>query len=685
MNLPVFIGSSAGILAITLWAFLDRTGAETAITAAVTWVSKNLGWFYTLVVTGVLAFVVAVGLSRIGNVRLGPDHSRPQFGLFSWTAMLFAAGIGIDLMFFSVAEPVTQYMTPPHGQGQTVESARQALAYTLFHYGITGWGLYALMGMALAYFSYRHNLPLSIRSALHPIFGKRIDGAVGNGVDIAAMLGAIFGLATSLGIGVAQLDVGISRMIGIPSGMPIQIGLVVISVVMAIVSALSGVEKGVRRLSQLNIILAIGMMLYVLVAGRTSYLLDGIVQNAGDILSRFPGMTMDSMAYDRPDDWLQSWTIFFWAWWIAWAPFVGLFLARISRGRTIRQFVIGTLTVPFAFILLWISIFGNSALDVVRHGDKAFADQVVNTPEQGFYSLLEQYPGAPLLVAVATFTGLLFYVTSADSGALVMANFTSKLSDPEEDGPKWVRLFWAVATGLLTVAMLMVGGITTLQNATVIMGVPFAVILVFIMMGLLKALRIEAQWADSARAALPALISGTRAVPGDRERTWRQRLARTVRFHDARAAERFQETTTAPALNEVAAELRDQGVDAQVSQEFVEAFGIHAYHLDVPFEGERDFRYQVYPVQCRMPAYGTGRSSQEHYYRMEVFTGHGSLGTDVLGFTRDQLIGSVLDLYERHLEFLHRAQAPGLETLTVATGARTQWIDDYDTNPEEKA
>ncbi len=547
MNKTVFFGSAIGVVGIALWAIFAKDNADAVIGSMVSWVSTNMGWYYFLIVTAVVIFVLIVALSRVGKTKLGPDHSKPQFGMFTWAAMLFAAGIGIDLMFFSVSEPVSQYLAPPQGEGGTPEAARQALVWTLFHYGITGWALYALMGLALGYFSYRHNLPLSIRSALYPIFGKKIEGPIGHAVDIAALLGTIFGIATSLGIGVVQLNYGLKFMFGIPENLAVQIGLIALSVVMATVSVVAGVEKGIRRLSELNVILAVALMIFVLVTGKTNFLLDGIVQNVGDVLSRFPAMTLDTFAYDRPTDWLNAWTLFFWAWWIAWAPFVGLFLARISRGRTIRQFVIGTMTVPFIFILVWISVFGNSSLDLIMNGNMAFGDTAMSNPERGFYSLLAEFPAVPVTAAVATFTGLLFYVTSADSGALVMANFTSHLKDADSDGPEWMRVFWAVATGLLTLAMLTVGGVATLQNATIIMGLPLSLLLVLIMLGLYKALRVENSLNDSYRASLPGIITG-RSQDQRGGRTWRQRVTRAMSYPGRRQTTRFAETVAIPAL-----------------------------------------------------------------------------------------------------------------------------------------
>ncbi|EMY33910.1 choline/carnitine/betaine transporter [Arthrobacter crystallopoietes BAB-32] len=683
VNWTVFIGSAAGVLVIALWAILDRESANAVIGTAVTWVGETFGWWYSLIVVAVLAFVLFVALSRVGKTRLGPDHSRPTFNIFTWTAMLFAAGIGIDLMFFSVSEPVTQYLAPPTGEASTVGAARQALVWTLFHYGILGWGLYALMGLALGYFAYRHNLPLSIRSALYPILGKRIHGPLGHAVDIAALLGAIFGIATSLGIGVAQLNYGLSFQFGIPENTFVQIALIAVAVVMATVSVLTGVEKGIRRLSELNVILAIALMIFILVTGSTRFLFDGIVNNIGDTLARFPSMALDTFAYDRPDEWLNGWTLFFWAWWIAWAPFVGLFLARISRGRTLREFVIGVLVVPFAFILLWISIFGNSALEVVMGGNAEFGESAMSTPERAFYGLLEQYPLAPLSAAIATFTGLLFYVTSADSGSLVMSNFSSHLKDAEADGPKWLRVFWSVATGLLTLGMLLVGGVPTLQSASVIMGLPFSVVLVFIMLGLYKALRLETALADSYQAGLHSVLNSRTNAAGGIRRSWRHRLARALDYPGHRQAQCFVREVAVPALDDVRGDLCSRGVKATLETSTVEAFGIDTADLCVELDGERTFKYQIYPVQRDVPAHARSTAKCEKYYRIEVFSLEGSHGYDLMGYSTDEVIADVLDHYEVHLEFLHQHRDT-LPYTTVAENVppKADWETDYATVDE---
>ena len=676
VNRTVFIGSSVGIVGIIIWALIDQEGADRIIGTAVNWVSRELGWFYVLLAASVLAFVVWAAASKVGHVKLGPDHAKPTYSVFSWTAMLFAAGIGIDLMFFSVAEPVTQFASPPGGGAHSLEAMRMAVVWTLFHYGLIGWGLYALVGMALAFFAYRYNQPLSLRSALRPIFGDRVNGILGDSVDIAALLGAIFGLATSLGIGVAQLNVGLDDILGIAQSTWAQGGLIALAVAIATLSAVSGVDKGVKRLSQINVLVAVGLMLFILIFGSTTFLMNSLIQNTGDFISRFPSMVLDTMAYSRTeavDTWMSNWTLFFWAWWIAWAPFVGLFLARISRGRTIRQFVTGTLTIPFLFILMWISIFGNGALDVVKGGNADFEATAIDKPEEAFYSLLHEFPAAPVLVVIATFTGLLFYVTSADSGALVMSHFSSRITDNESDGPRWVRIFWAAATGLLTLAMLMIGGITTLQQATVIMGLPFAIVVLLIMLGLFRAFQVEAMWVDSRRVALSRALSSR--ASGGTALNWRQRVARAVRYPDHEDVVHFTDTVVAPALREVAAELNRSGMAADVGVTHVDAYDLDAYHLEVDFNGKKAFHYQAFPTRYPTPVFGRSPAMSDSFFRLEIFTAQGSEGFDIFGFTKTQISSNVLDHYERHIEYLHTVG--DVESSHTESEATLDWSADF--------
>jgi len=661
LNPVVFFTSAGLILAFSLMTIFFTDFSGRWITRTLNWVSTTFGWYYLLAATLYIVFVVFIAASRFGAIKLGPEQSKPEFSLMSWAAMLFAAGIGIDLMFFSVAEPVTQYMMPPEGDAQTLEAARQAMVWTLFHYGLTGWSMYALMGIALGYFSYRYNLPLTIRSALYPIFGKRINGPIGHSVDIAAVLGTIFGIATTLGIGVVQLNYGLKVLFQLPENLTVQGSLILLSVIMATISVTSGVNKGIRILSELNVLLALGLILFVLFFGDTEFLLNALVLNVGDYVNRFMGMTLNSFAFDRPVEWMNNWTLFFWAWWVAWSPFVGLFLARISRGRTIRQFVVGTLIIPFVFTLLWLSIFGNSALYQIIHGNAEFAQEVMQFPERGFYSLLAQYPGFTFSASVATITGLLFYVTSADSGSLVLGNFTSRLADINNDAPNWLRIFWSVAIGLLTIGMLMTDGVPALQKTTVIMGLPFSFVIFFVMAGLYKSLRVEDyRKASALNTSAPMPVSSHDVL------NWKQRLSRVMNYPGTQYTQKMLDKVCRPAMQDVARELELRGAKVEFS-EVPPAEDERLNHLEllVRLGEEQNFIYQIWPMRYSVPGFTyRARSGKSHYYRLETFLMEGTQGNDLMDYSKEQVIGDILDQYEKHLNFLHiHREAPG-NTLT---------------------
>ncbi|QYJ02925.1 choline BCCT transporter BetT [Nocardioides panacisoli] len=649
---PVFLSSVVGISLMAIWAIVAPGNAESTIFTVVDKVTTGFGWFYILLATVILGFVLFLGISRYGHVRLGPDHSRPEYSTFAWASMLFAAGIGTDVMFFSVVEPVTQYVAPPSGgaEAESVEAAREATVWTLFHYGITGWAMYALMGLALAYFAYRLNLPLAVRSALHPILGSKINGPIGHAVDTAAVLGTVFGVATSLGIGVVFLNVGLNVLFGIGVGTGAQIALAALAVGMAAVSATTGVDKGIRMLSQLNVILALGLAGWVLLTGKTTFILNAIVMNVGDFVRTFPAKTTETFAFVDNAEWMSLWTLFFWAWWIAWASFVGLFLARISRGRTIRQFVAGTMIIPFTYIVMWISIFGNAAIDRVRGGDTSFAEEAQQYDGAGFYTLLQQYPASGVVITLAFMVGLLFYVTSADSGALVTGNLSSDLRSVHDDAAPWMRIVWASVTGVLTISMLLVGGILALQYATIIFAVPFAIVLILVMWGLARALRVEGRRADSADHHLPALLSARSEHEGGRG-AWRTRLARAVSFVAPEDATRHLTTVIHPALEAVAVELTERSVTASVTTGDAEDGSPW-----VELRSDADTHPFVYRVQldvAPVPTYG-GRvlGDRDRYGRLEVHLGDGGQDYDVMGYTETQVIHDCLDQYEQHLAFL---------------------------------
>lgn len=683
VNWPVFIGTSVIIVAFVLFAAIWPGTAETVIFGSMDWVATNFGWYYVLTATIVVVFVLIVAFSKVGGTKMGPDHSLPKYNLFTWAAMLFAAGIGVDLMFFGISGPASNVLTPPDAPAGSDEAARMAVIWTIFHYGIPGWAMYALMGMAFGLFAYRYHLPLSIRSALAPIFGRRIHGAVGHAAEIGATIGTIFGISVSLGIGVVFLNYGLSSLFGVPNSISVQIALMALAVFITVLSTVSGVDKGIRRLSELNVVLALVLMLWVLFSGQTHQLLNALVQNIGDFFSRFPGMMMNTFAYtDGAADlgypasqWMADWTLFFWAWWIAWAPFVSLFLARISRGRTLRQFVVGVLLIPFAFILLWVSIFGNAALSFFD--DEKFLDLAVNLPESGFFNLLEQYPGATFTVALAVITGLFFYVTSADSGSLVMANMTSKSSTTDSDGAPWLRIVWAVITGALTLVMLFIDGVYTLQAATVMVGLPLSILVYLVMFSLWKVLRTESMNLAARQAALPGLLnSRVLGADGGERGSWRKRLQHRMSYASAEQATTFIETVATPAVEEVAAELKGLGADVSCDRGEHPDSGIPFVDLVVSFPASEDFKYQTYPVAYSTPSFATNLAAvRDTFYRVETFSILGSRGRDIMGYTKEQVIADVLDAYDAHIMYLTMSTDIGTATGTIAVTAPDTWDD----------
>ena len=672
LNPVVFFVSATIIAIVALAAIFAPKIVNDAFSTAVTWTSRWFGSFYILLITAALIFILALAFSRFGRIRLGPDNSTPDFSTFAWTAMLFAAGIGTEILFFAVAEPVDQYMHPPTGDGQTIQAARDAIVLSLFHYGISGWGLYALVGLSMAYFAYRRRDTLTLRSTLRPLLGRHTEGVIGDIVDAAALVGGVFGIAASLGVGVVQLNVALNILFGLPQGFPTQIGLTALAVVMATVSAVSGVDRGVRVLSTINVLLAIGLALWVLITGDAAFLIDALVGSIGDFFTRFPRLTLETYAYNRPDEWLNAWTLFFWAWWIAWAAFVGMFLARISRGRTIRQFVLGSLLLPFCYILMWVAIFGNHALDLVIRGNGEFRDITLNKPEQGLYWMLEHLPGQKILIALALFIGILFYVTSADSGALVMANLSSRIRSARQDAAAWLRIFWAALTGILTIAMLVAGGIPILQQATIVMALPFSGVLILIMYTLWRSLSTEDTYNQAlTRADRNRALGFNGSAAGLEQTPWRERLAHTLNSVSPDEAGNAMERRIVPALEAVATELRKENVSAEVFVEGPEAQDpddertflgraslVVSSHPATDSGEEQSssidsFRYVVRMVVTPVPAYGFAvHEADDLTVRLEVRPHSGGQGYDVVDWNSDQVAHDVLDHYERWLEYV---------------------------------
>lgn len=652
LNKVVFIGSAILSILLIIWTLAFPTYSENLLGSAMTWVSNNFGWYYMLVVAGYSIFALYVGFSSFGDIKLGQDHEQAQFPFLAWAAMLFSAGIGIDLLFFGASEPLMHYLTPHPGiEPASQEAMREAIPQAFLHWGLHGWGIYALIGMALAYFAYRKNMPLALRSALTPIFGeKRINGWLGHSVDTFGVVCTLMGIATSLGIGVLQANAGLSHVFGIESSKTVQAIIIVTVVIAAAISAMTGVEKGVRRLSEFNMLTATLLLIAILMMGNTVHLLNTFTQNIGDYFQTIVAKTFDVYAYQGESgaEWKSWWTVFFWAWWVAWAPFVGMFIARISRGRTLREFVFGVMFIPLGFIFAWFSIFGNSAIDLVANGATELGETAVNDAAMGMFALFEHYPFSNLLSFAGVVIGLIFFVTSADSGALVLANLSSKGLNNETDAPVWLRLFWAAATGMITLGLLFAGGFSSLQSVSVISGLPFSIILVLYMIAMWKSLKEEN---SKRKASIVGTVGTAQVLNGGKN--WKNRLGRIVSFPDQKKVRAFMDKVVLPAMQDVEAEMNERGLATKLSQHN-EATG-EGISLKVGHGDETDFSYSVYLVKADRPNFTFSNASKhtEHYYRAEVYLTDGSQEYDLVGYSREQILMDILNQYERHLQYLH--------------------------------
>ncbi|KQO87007.1 MAG: BCCT family transporter [Methylobacteriaceae bacterium] len=634
VNPPVFFTSAGLTLAFAGLSALFPAQAKSIFDSLQATIVHEFGWFYIAVVAGFLGFAIFLMLSRYGDVKLGPDDSEPDYSYLSWFAMLFSAGMGIGLIFFGVAEPLQHYATPPVGEGKTIEAAQRAMVLTFFHWGVHAWAIYIVVGLALAYFAFRRGLPLTVRSALHPLIGDRINGPIGHAIDIFAVLGTIFGVATSLGLGVLQVNAGFTHLFGVPNNTFVQIILIAAITGCATLSVASGLDKGVKVLSELNIVLAVVLLAFVLITGSTVFLLQAFVQNLGAYLGAVVERTLQTYAY-KPNEWLGSWTLFYWGWWIAWSPFVGMFIARISRGRTIREFVTGVLLVPVLFTFFWMTVFGNTAIEMDRAGAVPLAQIVKDNMPVALFEMLGHLPFGMIASGLATLLVIFFFVTSADSGALVIDMITSGAAD---NPPLWQRVFWAVSSGAIAAVLLVAGGLEALQTAAIASALPFSIVMIFICYGLLRALQLEG------RAGGLDLSSPAAGPTGGL--SWQERLAAITHSYRREDLKTFLDETVAPALEAVAGQMRESGLSPEVVR------SAERIDLIVPYGDRGAFRYGIRVRGLRNPSFAwaenPSKSSDERHYRALVQTSEGDRPHDVTGYGRDRVID---DLLKRYAQF----------------------------------
>lgn len=607
-------------------------------------ISVNLSWFYILAVAVILCAMALIAVSRFGSIRLGPDHSRPSFSLPVWFAMLFSTGMGIGIMFFGIAEPVMHFLSPPAGDPQTVAAARSALETTFFHWGLHAWAIYASVGLMLAYFGYRHGLPLTFRSALYPLIGERIYGPIGDAADVFAVTGTVFGIATSLGFGVLQIDSGLTYLFGFEPTTATQMAMIFGISSIAALSAASGINRGIKLLSEANLVLAVLLLVLVFACGPTTALLKHFVENTGIYLSGIVSKTFTLYAYEPQNTaWLGGWTLQYFGWWISWSPFVGMFIAQISRGRTIREFLAGVLLIPAGFTLFWMTAFGNSAIDLIMSGQgAALAEAVSNDVSTALFKFFEYLPFTPLLCTVGMAMVVIFFVTSADSGAFVSDSIAS---GGARNTPARQRVFWAMLPAVAAAVLSQAGGLQALQTMTLVSALPFAVVLLASLFGLLRWLRYDDMRRTSRLRTVTPTVSAF--APED----WRERLRTIVAYPEGSEVKRWFEETIVPALVDVSDELRRASLRA-VIQKRDESVALRVSYPEVP-----DFLYEVRLRHYESPE-TTPESDRSEFTRAEVFLREGGRDYDLMGWSREQIINDVLDQYEKHLTFLRAYNAP---------------------------
>ena len=517
------------VVAFVVFTVLNVEFANSIYTAIRGWIEASLSWYYIVVVMGLVLFCLIMMFSRFGSIRLGDDDSRPEFSNFSWFAMLFSAGVGIGILFFGVAEPIFYfdnsgafgYPNNPHADvaGATsmdLNRAVHAMRVTYFHWGFHGWAVYVVVGLCLAYFGFRKKLPFTMRSALYPIIGDRIYGPIGHGVDLLAVFGTIFGVATSLGLGVNQMATGLNVLFGVDPGLTTQILLILVISIVATFSAVSGVGNGIRIISEWNIWLSLILLAFFLFGGPFKWLMGFFVTSLGDYIWNVIPMGFWTAGTEKEIAWQGGWTIFYWGWWISWAPFVGLFIARISRGRTIREFMVGVMFVPTTIAFFWLCMFGGNAIYMELNaaggvGTAGIVELVKawNLPA-ALYGTIERLTDIStlqwIMSALATFLLATWFITSSDSGTLVI---TTMLSMGNDDPPQRFRVVWGLGEGFVAAVLLLAGGLKALQTASIAAALPISVIMIFMAYGLLKSLS-----EDSSAVAAPAPAPEPEEAPG---------------------------------------------------------------------------------------------------------------------------------------------------------------------------
>ena len=644
---PLVIGTTLFfVVLLVAMILIAPEQTQTLLNATKSGIFANFSWFYILAFSVFLGFLVILSVSSLGNIKLGNDEEEPEFGFLSWLAMLFAAGMGVGLMFFGVAEPLTHYLSDIT-TGSAEHKQQEALLHTLFHWGIHAWAVYGTIALALAYFGFRYKLPLALRSCFYPLLKERINGKLGDLIDIMALLATLFGVITTLGFGASQLGAGLHQL-GWISENSFSLQMIVITVVMSLAtfSAISGVGKGVKILSELNLTLAFCLLIFVLVAGPTLYLLSAFSDNIGTYLSNLVKLSFKTYVYEQEHtDWFSGWTILYWAWWCSWAPFVGLFIARISKGRTIREFIFGVLVIPSMFGILWFTVFGNTAIWLNDGEAAGTLGQMISSPETLLFKFLDYLPLSGVTGLVSLVVISLFFITSADSGIYVLNNIASR--DKSLAAPRWQAVMWGILMSVVAIVLMQSGGLANLQAMTLLVALPFAMLMLLMCFSLWKGLNADKKYFDT--KVNPTSIFWT----GDK---WKERLEQMMNQTQEKDILRFLKHTVLPAMRELRQELISKyDLSVQINTLFDQ--DEPAVELVIQKELMRDFMYGVKSIGREVSEQLINDDNLPHIqhsmtYEPYTYFFDGRVGYDVQYMDQDELIADMLKHYERYLSLL---------------------------------
>ena len=642
-NKGVTLPSLIFIIFITLLSAIYPKLTENALNSIKGFIFVNLNWVYVWAVTIFVIFLVYLMFSKYGNIRLGKNDSKPEYSFFSWISMLFAAGMGIGLMYFSVAEPMQHYSNEIFSGSHYINRAKNAQLYTFFHWGIHAWAIYGIVGLSLSYFAYRYRLPLSLRSCFYPLLKNKINGKLGNAIDIFALCSTFFGITTTLGFGVVQINSGLQTLNIVSDNSFInQILIVSILVTISIISAVAGVNKGVKLLSNINIISVIILLLFVLLLGPTVYLLGSFTEGIGNYINNFFNLTFSTHVYDEETlPWFYNWTILYWAWWISWSPYVGLFIAKISKGRTIREFISAVLILPTLFNFIWMSVFGNSAIWFDLHEAKGALSRLSDNPDALMFRFLEYLPFPAIVSFLVIAIIIIFFVTSADSGIFVMNSIATKNA---KVSPKWQTVLWGCLLAVLSLFLLNAGGLKALQSMTLITALPFSVIIILFMISLTKALTIDQNYYDREFSVSTVSWSGE---------FWKERLKQIISFNDKNTVDDFIETKVKRAFIELQEEFNSNEIETKIN----EYENPKRVEIEIHYDIVNNFIYGVENKSRSVSEYLINEDNlpdideNKTFYPYAYF-GDAREGYDVRLFTKNELISDVLKHYERFIEII---------------------------------